>query len=311
MNLAPGQVCAACVPYLNGNAWILTRIEKRLPSGDYIVCDEYDESQQNLRYTVPANHITEFPSSKSDYVAGEKILSLWYDEEGREWSTMFYEANVISDSSDGKVMIEFVGSTMAIKVDVSKLSRFPDDFDMRTEKQDDNNDEAAKPAPTDESRESEDSKKSSEEHNTVNDSTSHTKLRKKKDKIEKKKEVITKNENTEPEVSQVNMKRRIYFLNNNKTKNEKLEERTNMTDEDFSPLLPKNNYIRRLHSKEGTPLLDLLNDDDLFPQSSVHITVNGKLTVPNYCPKENYQCGLFQNDVSIGRLSRIIHQWRK
>lgn len=327
MSLVTGQVCAACVPYMDGSAWILTRIEQRLPSGDFVVCDEYDESQQNLRYTVPANHVAEFPTARADFRAGERILALWYDEEGCEWSTMFYEAVVVDAGSDGKVLVEFAGSAVDVRIDASKIARFPGDFDMAIGAPSAQSDAAprnsAQRAHTDRSDRASEKRVANGERESTN-----AKGRKRRERDERKREERKREEQereerereerereereAEEDVQRVNMQRRVYFVSSDAAQRDECAAApAGIADSDFCALLPRSNQIRRLHSREGTPLLDLLNDGELFPQSSFHLTVNGKLSVPNYAPRSDCQCGLSRSDAGVGRLSRILHQWRK
>ncbi|KAH0791462.1 haloacid dehalogenase-like hydrolase family protein [Histomonas meleagridis] len=282
------QLCAAYVPYQDGNAWILTRIESILPTGEFVVCDEYDESQENKKYTVSKDHVTQSPSTLGKYNPGEKVLALWYDDEEKEWSTMFYDAVVIETISNNQVLIQFNGLPTTVQIEESKLARYPDHFEIKTEE---NQQTQLQPQ-----------RQHSQQETSIKEHTEEQNEKKTNIKSEESKE------DPEQEQTQPAPKRRIYFT---QTLPDQNSDQMVFDDEAFERLLPKNKEIRRLHSKEGTPLIDLLNDPILFPQYSAHLVINGKLTVPEYCPEKNNTNGVLQENIHVGRLSRILHQWRK
>jgi hypothetical protein len=258
MNLRVGQVCAACVPdsETNGSAWIITRIERALPSGSYVVRDEYSQSTPFDSYTVPVNRITHFPAVNKVYTPGEKVLALWYDEEAREWSTMFYEATVIK--TDGKgITIQFLGNApLQVETDESRLTRFPVGFDLDESEAESVESEAQSP-------------------------------------IEG--------------MNEVRAERRIFFTAG--TQPGGRPEWVPITDSDLSSVLGPETPVRRLQSIEGTPLVDLLNEPELFPEVHYHLAINGSLRVTLPGPDERTP-GLLNRDVPVGRLTRILYEWR-
>lgn len=126
MELKEGQICAACVPYNQSKPeWIIAKIEKILPDGTYRVRDEDADSTHDEHYTVKPSKITQFPSLDTNYQPDDHVLALWYDESNNLWSTMFYESIVKEVKPDGKVLIEFIGSSLTVQIDNSKIARFP------------------------------------------------------------------------------------------------------------------------------------------------------------------------------------------
>jgi hypothetical protein len=259
MKLRVGQVCAACVPdsETNGTAWIITRIERALPSGSYVLRDEYSQNPPSDQYTVPANRITHFPAVNKIYTASEKVLALWYDEEAHEWSTMFYEATVIK--TEGKrITIQFLGNApLQVETDESRLTRFPVGFDGDAQGQEIA--EASPPqSPTDPPRE-------------------------------------------------VKVQRRVLFTAG--ASGAGIAEFVPISDSDLSQALRPHVPVERLRSVEGTPLIDLLNDPGLFMDPHFHCTMNGSLRVT--LPAGNGKTpALLNRDAYVGRLSRILHDWR-
>lgn len=257
MKLRTGQICAAFVPYQDEEKcdWIITRIEKSLPNGDYVVKDEYSETQQFKHYTVKPNEVTHFPAINSAYVPGEKVLALWYDKDSREWSTMFYEATVLEVEGPKKIIISFTGSPdLRVQTDDQRLAKFPSDTEMQTE------------------------------------------------------ETETQEECREIQQELVNVNRRIIFTAG-PVKDGPPEFRK-YTDEELTRQMGPRRPVRRLNSVEGTPLIDLLNEPTLFPEVSPHVTVNGSLTLTEILDNGETP-EIMKNEVRVGRLSRIMHEWRK
>lgn len=241
MELKEGQICAACVPYNQSKSeWIIARIEKILPDGTFQVRDEDADSTHEERYTVKPSKITQFPSPNTNYQPDDHVLALWYDETNKLWSTMFYESIVKETKPDGKVLIEFIGSSLTVQIDTSRLARFP---------------------PVD----------------TINSEDESTQRR-----------VIFTSSPLEMQAISVQK----------------------LVNEDFDKLLKPNIPIRRLKSVEGTPLLEFLNDPVLFPDVNPHITTCGSLSLPNARRAPDKESGLMNPSVHVGRISKILYQWR-
>ena len=83
-----------------------------------------------------------------------------------------------------------------------------------------------------------------------------------------------------------------------------------LVNEDFDKLLKPNVPIRRLKSVKGTPLLDFLNDPDLFPEVNPHITTCGSLSLPNAIRAPDKESGLLNPNAHVGRISKILYEWR-
>ena len=262
MKLRSGQVCAAYVPLPDeeGNGWIITRIEKTLPNGDYVVRDEYSESKQFEQYVVKPYHITHFPATNTEkYREGEQVLALWYNEENNEWSTMFYEAKVV-DTQNSKIKIQFNGSNIRVETDETKLARLPPDFDMQNGPKSDTKEE------------------------------------------EPKKESPPKGEEEMPP-------RRIYFTCG--PIKETIPKVDRITDEQLTAMMEPNVPIKRLKSVEGTPLIDLLEEPELFPQEAPHVMVSGSMKIQYPVKAKQDESELLSGDKKVGRLTRIFNEWRK
>ncbi|KAK8896343.1 hypothetical protein M9Y10_014241 [Tritrichomonas musculus] len=241
MDLKEGQICAACVPYNQSKPeWIITRIEKILPDGNYLVRDEDADATHDERYTVKPSKITQFPSLDTNYQPDDHVLALWYDEPNNVWSTMFYEAIVKEAKPDGKVLIEFIGYSLTVQIDNSKIARFP-----------------------------------RVDNPNIDD------------------------ESTERRVIFTSSPLQMQAINVQK-----------LTNEDFDKLLKPNVPIRRLKSVKGTPLLDFLNDPDLFPEVNPHITTCGSLSLPNAIRAPDKESGLLNPNAHVGRISKILYEWR-
>ena len=249
--LRSGQVCAAFVPLPgdDGESWIITRIEKTLENGDYVVRDEQAVSREHEHYVVKPSHVTHFPTPNAKYQPNEQVLALWYNEEQREWSTTFYEATVIR-IEDSKLIIKFTGSSVLVETDESKLARLPPDFNAEET-----------PAPEEE---------------------------------------------THPEP--IDAPRRIHFVRGEAPDSIPKHER--ITNEQLTEMMEPDIPIRRVVSIEGTPLLDMLEDADLFPQDAPHVMVSGSMRVQYQSGSKPIESGLVDGEKKVGRLTRVFKEWR-
>ena len=102
--------------------------------------------------------------------------------------------------------------------------------------------------------------------------------------------------------------RRIFFMFNKPEVAErpKLEY---LTNDDFTRLAGPKQEIVRMHTEEGTPLLDSLEDPELFNQENLlHVTGSGAITISNL-DDSNAKSGIVSGSVQCGRLSKIINEW--
>lgn len=130
--LRPDLQCAAYVnnshSTKNEKQWILTRIEKVLPDNQYFVTDEFATDEEPQNYTVSLDQIAPYPDLYSPYLPGEHILALWFDQDTRSWSTVFYDAIVKETPKDGKITIQFIGSSgnTPVETELTKVAHKPD-----------------------------------------------------------------------------------------------------------------------------------------------------------------------------------------
>lgn len=83
-----------------------------------------------------------------------------------------------------------------------------------------------------------------------------------------------------------------------------------LSDEDFSKLSGAPVEFARMNTKAGTPLLDSLNDPELFDQEEMlHVTGSGIISVANV--DECKKSGLAEGKMPCGKLGRIINEWIK
>ncbi len=55
-------------------------------------------------WTIPQHKAIRFPRDESDPImVGDRVLSLWYLPDTDEWSSMFYEATIVSLDDSGCV----------------------------------------------------------------------------------------------------------------------------------------------------------------------------------------------------------------
>ena len=84
-----------------------------------------------------------------------------------------------------------------------------------------------------------------------------------------------------------------------------------LTNEDFTRLAGPKQELERMHTIEGTPLLDYLEDPELFNQENLlHVTGSGVISVANV-EKGDEKSGLIEGRIPCGRLKRIFNEWIK
>lgn len=133
MKLRSGQNCAACVPINDKGvyAWFLTKVDKRHGS-KYIVRDEYSDINISPdRYTIDMSHVSPFPLKDETYIVGDNVLALWRDKVSNEWSTMFFESQIVNISEDRQqIEVVYKGTDYHATLDDSKITRVPPDFNL-------------------------------------------------------------------------------------------------------------------------------------------------------------------------------------
>ena len=278
MKLRVGQTCAACVKYANEDkySWIITKVERKLSGGKYVVRDESDPQEGFETYTVESNRIAPFPAPADDYQVGDRVLALWKDEEENEWTTMFFEARVVAIKSDKKLTIVYKGGE---KFDLgeNKVTRLPPDFDLDSEET---------------GNEEEQSKEASEE-----------------EKVEEKPE----QEEVKPKMSphtEALERRRVQLMFNKPAPVEK-RQIEGLTNDDFTSLAGPIHEPEVMRTEPGTPLLDSLCDPELFDQEQVaHVTGSGVVSIPERKSAPSHSV-LLQGGVKCGRIGLILNEWTK
>eukprot|EP00741_Cyanophora_paradoxa_P021490 tig00021357_g20746.t1 len=126
-----GAKVAACVPYNAKNPrkleWIMAVVSKVTKDG-YIVQDMFPENRKQSTWQVPPNKVVEFPDLNPKFVAGDRVLALWYLPDVEEWSSMFYEATVVETPRDPKavqVNVRFRGDDRPSLIQMDKVVHMP------------------------------------------------------------------------------------------------------------------------------------------------------------------------------------------
>ena len=138
IKLVSGQTCASCLYYpdCEAYAWVITRVEKKLGKGRYLVRDEFADDPKFDRYEVESNRITPFPYTNDKTKVGDHILAVWHDPQTNEYSTMLFEAIVEKTPQNNKITIRYKDSPATVTLDINLTTRFPYGFDLDTDVQD-------------------------------------------------------------------------------------------------------------------------------------------------------------------------------
>lgn len=325
--------CAACVYYQNGTdepsyQWIKSKIVSQ-KGNKYIVLDEEAEDKQKKKYTVESCRISPFPNVDQEYKIGEKVIALWFDDESGEWSTMFYLAKVVEPSSNGIVKLQYQETDSPREVDETKICKIPTDFDLA----DSSDQEEEEQVEAEEKKESETTEVKEETEDKV--------------EVEVKEEAPptpppqkspspsppppppasktpqhSSQTNTEDETAdvvtpppeprhpvQIEEQRRLHLFFNKPEQTERQPLKI-LDDEDFTNLAGPEKKIERMHTLPGTPLLNCLEDPELFTQErSTHMTGSGTLAIDRTI-ETNIESALLSGQVHCGRLGRILNEWR-
>ena len=269
--------------------WIVSRFEKKQGSGNYIVRDDESETTEYERYVVPSTNVIPFPMPNEKYEPGEQILALWYDENSQMWSTMFYQATVVEVKPDHQLVIKYKSSqgTPNIIIDDSKVSKYPEGFNLQSiEESEQSDDEKGKH-----------SQGPSSEHSTKTEKQAGDNSGK-ESKEESKPKIPPQEE------------ARIRFMADQKPSQKEKPDFKPLTDEDFNALAGPRAKPNRMHTVKGTPLLDFLEDEQLFPKSAPHITGSGILRRKNIPEAPEHPSALMNGPVQCGRINKVLHEWR-
>ena len=286
MKIKAGQTCVSCVMYADTNdlQWIISRFEKKQANGNYVVRDVYSETAEYDRYIVPSTHIIPFPLPNEKYEPGDHILALWYDKETKMWSTMFYPATVVEFyPKDHQLLIKYKSSQGAppnVLIDTSQVSKYPDGYNFHS----------------DDESESDDGKQGQESSSKA-DQEGANKENAKKDSEEGKKY---------PPQEEA----RIRFMNDQKPLQKERPDFKPLTDEDFNELAGPLRKYKPMTTVKGTPLLDFLEDEMLFPKPAPHITGSGILRRKNIDQNPKNPSALLNGPVQCGRINKILHEWK-
>ena len=195
---------------------------------------------------------------------------------------MFYQATVVEvKPSHQQLVIKYKSSqgTPNILIDYSKVSKYPEGFNLKS----------------DEDSDAEDSKQSSNASQEQDEDGKASSEGSKKDSDRK----ISPQEEA-----------RIRFMNDQKPNQKEKHDFTPLKDEDFNELAGKRPPNNTITAVKGTPLLDFLEDDLLFPQNAPHITGSGVLRRKNIEQVDPDKSALLKGPVQCGRINKILYEWK-
>jgi len=125
--LEVNSTVAACVPYgtKGREEWIIAAVDGYDAfQNKYKVCDLYPESKKQATWILEPHKLTRFPNPTAKFVAGDKVLSLWFIEDLNEWSSMFYDATVVQ-AEKNLVKVRFRGENTVSKIALDKVVKKP------------------------------------------------------------------------------------------------------------------------------------------------------------------------------------------
>jgi hypothetical protein len=257
MDLRPLCSCAAYVPYSGTSSylWIVALIESKVHEDKFIIRDEYSEDPKFQTYKIESRRVSPFPSPDENYSFGERVLALWHDKEANVCSTVFYEASITGIPAKGKLKVIYKGSHTEIEITTFQVTRFPMDFesDYSDEETEEEIEEVIEESPA--------------------PSVSI--------QSEAKAQELTFIERLE--------KRRIaeMFGQPNKWHDPDFDV---LQDGDFTSLGGKVREVKQSLAQKGTPLLDLVDDEELARKRGgwglSHVTGTGMLIVPGVKSEE-------------------------
>jgi hypothetical protein len=306
LRIKVGSTCAACVEYSgqNGFSWIITKVEKKSTGNKYVLRDEYAERPEFETYTVESNRITPFPAQNEDYRVGERVLALWWDEETNQWSTMLYQAEVKAVKNNGRLSLLYKGSDPPniFDVELKQITKFPPDFDLH----DSDFTEA----------EALDQLETPALSTTPPVGSDRTSGHGTDDEVpEAAPRPAPPSPSPSPRAAAAEQiaaieARRVAFMFNIPQPAER-SEITYLTNDDFTALAGPEREPELMRTEPGTPLLDALEDPELFSQEHYsHVTGSGVIRLPG-SDAPAPQSRLLAGPMRCGRLGWILNEWRQ
>jgi hypothetical protein len=302
-----GSTCAACVEYSGqaGFSWIITRVEKKSTGNKYVLRDEYAERPEFETYTVESNRIAPFPAQNEDYRVGERVLALWRDEDTNQWSTMLYRAEVKAVKSNSRLSLLYKGSdpSSIFDVELKQITKFPPDFDLH----DSDFNEAEAPDQPDTAAPSTATPPGGSDRTSgagTDDEVPDAAPRPAPQSPSPSPRAAAAEQTAAIEA------RRVAFMFSIPRPAEG-SEITHLTNDDFAALAGPEREPELMRTEPGTPLLDALEDPELFSQERYsHVTGSGVIRLPS-ADGPPPQSRLLAGPIRCGRLGWILHEWRQ
>lgn len=283
--------------------WILAKIEK--VSGDsYLVLDEYSDNKD--RYEVISKNVTQLSNTNTSYRIGERILAFWKNSH-TSWTTELYEAEVVAKNKQ-TLTLKYQGSDDHQNVNITKTAKYPESYFEEEVEEDEDEEEEEKADVKDQNANAEKNNKNEKGGHKVNDNNyeEEENALQQKNPREKSKNHQDSHEEDSPREKDT-FDRRFTF-----TFNQPPEESTpiiKLTDEEFSKFRRPTPPLERMMALEGTPLIDSLQDPDLFNQDFTHITSSGVIFAKEF-QKKRYNSALM-NGGECGRLGKIFKELKR
>ena len=273
-----GQIVVSYVKYSEEEEfnWIITKIEKKLNNGNYIVKDEYFENPKFERYTVSPDKIIIFPLENAKYSIDEKVLARWQNDEA---IVIKIKGNILS--------LRYNGSKEIKDVSTSYITKYPLDFMKKDYNEEENEEE----------------EEEIEKNKTI--------IKEDNEKIEKKNINFINSPPLSPLIEENHLinneiDRNIKFFFNKPDQIEHSKMKL-LTDNDFNHFMGNIPIFERIKSSSGTPLIDILQDPELFEQNLFCFTGNGTLYRKEIKSK-NFKSGL-ENGINCGKMGLIFNKW--
>lgn len=83
-----------------------------------------------------------------------------------------------------------------------------------------------------------------------------------------------------------------------------------ITDEELKAIANKRPLPERRRAVKGTPIIDCLQNEEIFSKSVPHIASSGRVRQIQTQERETLPSGILEGHESCGRLSFIINEWR-
>lgn len=310
--------------------WIMTKIEKKINNNLYMVHDEYADDPNKERFRVEASNITMFSHPSSGYEPGEHVLARWKNP--GDWTTVLYDAEVISVNKGGTVTLLYQGTEDQIVVNTNKITKYPPNFLNEEEEIGEEEEEAKGESEAEEQIENNEKQ---EEAVQVKSEQSEVNLSEEPEMEAAPPTAVTSSENQEDEEVQNStpaassppqspqpmppsssqevfipvqeeVKRTLAFTFDKPEPVESTKIRL-IDDNELKSLVKDAPDPEKVTAIEGTPLLDCLEDPELFEQEIKHTTASGMMYRKNMKPHV-FKSALMDGQ-KCGRLGHIIQGW--